>query len=288
MRFADCNTHYSFGIVALRTVRRVSHRRRWKQRRRRFGHAAAAGNRRRAAVNCNRNGSARRSARLPERHDACRFGIDGAVRRIFAGRASAKVQAAKGEWLQVGLMPNPVGGYSTAEIGEENTAGQEGGMIGQEIVLGGKLRLNRAVAAQEIRRAEQELQSQQWRVMNDVQIQFYEVLIAQRKVELAERLVGIGQQGVTASEQLFQAKEVSNADVLQSRIEANTARIIAENARNSHLAAWRTLAAVVGNPEMQPVILSGDARADLNDIQWAEAYQHIMTASPELAAARRG
>ncbi len=203
-------------------------------------------------------------------------------------RASAKVQAAKGEWLQVGLMPNPVGGYSTAEIGEENTAGQEGGMIGQEIVLGGKLRLNRAVAAQEIRRAEQELQSQQWRVMNDVQIQFYEVLIAQRKVELAERLVGIGQQGVTASEQLFQAKEVSNADVLQSRIEANTARIIAQNARNSHLAAWRTLAAVVGNPEMQPVMLSGDARADLNDIQWAEAYQHIMTASPELAAARSG
>ena len=39
---------------------------------------------------------------------------------------------------------------------------------------------------------------------------------------------------------------------------------------------------------MQPVILSGDARADLNDIQWADAWQHIMTASPELAAARAG
>ena len=174
-------------------------------------------------------------------------------------RASAKVQAAKGEWLQVGLMPNPVGGYSTAEIGEENTAGQEGGMISQEIVMGGKLKLNRAVAAQEIRQAEQDYQAQQWRVMNDVQIQFYQVLIAQRKVELAERLVGIGEQGVTASEQLFKAKEVSNADVLQSRIEANTARIIAQNAHNAHLAAWRSLAAVVGNPDLQPVTLSGDA-----------------------------
>ena len=73
-------------------------------------------------------------------------------------RACAMVQAAKGEWLQVGLMPNPIGGYSTMEIGEENTAGQQGGMIGQEIVMGRKLKLNRAVAAQQIRRAEQELQ----------------------------------------------------------------------------------------------------------------------------------
>ena len=203
-------------------------------------------------------------------------------------RASAMVQAAKGEWLQVGLMPNPIGGYSTMEIGEEGTAGQEGGMISQEIVMGRKLKLNRAVAAQQIRRAEQDYQAQQWRVMNDVQIQFYEVLVAQRKVELAERLVGIGEQGVTASEQLFKAKEVGSADVLQARIEANTARIIAQNAHNAHLAAWRTLAAVIGSPEMQPVALSGDPRAGLADIQWADAYQHIMSASPELAAAQAG
>src|ERR1700690_1564601 len=83
-------------------------------------------------------------------------------------RANARVQAAHGNWVQVGLLPNPVGGYCTAEIGEEGTAGQEGGMIGQEIVLGHKLKLNRAVAAQEIRQAEQQREAQTLRVLNDV------------------------------------------------------------------------------------------------------------------------
>ena len=146
--------------------------------------------------------------------------------------ANARVQAAQGNWVQVGLYPNPTGGYSTAEIGEVNTAGQQGGMIGQEIVLGGKLKLNRAIAAQEVRQAEQEREAQTMRVLNDVHAQFYAVLIAQDKVTLAERLVGVGNQGVDTTQRLFKAQEVSLADVLQARIEANSARILAENAHN--------------------------------------------------------
>ena len=154
-------------------------------------------------------------------------------------RANARVQAARGNWVQVGLLPNPVGGYSTAEIGEEGTAGQQGGAIGQEIVLGHKLKLNRAVAAQEIRQAEQQREAQTFRVLNDVRTQFFNVLIAQQKVELAQRLFGVGQQGVDTTEKLFKAQEVGRADVLQARIEANTAQILAENARNEYLSAWR-------------------------------------------------
>ena len=58
-------------------------------------------------------------------------------------RANARVQAAQGNWKQVGLLPNPTGGYSASEIGDEGQAGQQGGVIGQEIVLGHKLKLNR-------------------------------------------------------------------------------------------------------------------------------------------------
>ncbi len=118
-------------------------------------------------------------------------------------RANARVQAAQANWTQVGLYPNPTGGYSTAEIGEEGTAGQQGGMIGQEIVLGHKLKLNRAIAAQEVRQAEHEREVQTLRVLNDVRTQFYNVLIAQQKVALAERLSGIGDQGVSTTEKLF-------------------------------------------------------------------------------------
>src|SRR4051812_26658522 len=46
--------------------------------------------------------------------------------------AAAQVQAAQGKWLQVGLRPNPVIGYSGEEIGSSGTAGKQGGFIGQE------------------------------------------------------------------------------------------------------------------------------------------------------------
>jgi cobalt-zinc-cadmium efflux system outer membrane protein len=201
-------------------------------------------------------------------------------------RANARVQAAQGNWLQVGLYPNPTGGYSTAEIGDEGQAGQQGGMIEQEIVMGHKLKLNRAIAAQEVQQAQHQREAQAQRVLTDVRTQFYNVLVAQQKVELAQRLVGIGGQGVNATERLFQAQEVSRADLLQARIEANTARILAENARNEYLSAWRKLAAVLGMPCLTQATLVGDMRTDLAVIQWDAALQRILTTSPEVAAAQ--
>ncbi len=184
--------------------------------------------------------------------------------------ANARVQAAQANWTQVGLYPNPTGGYSTAEIGEEGTAGQQGGMIGQEIVLGHKLKLNRAIAAKEVRQAEHEREVQTLRVLNDVRTQFYNVLIAQQKVALAERLSGIGDQGVSTTEKLFKAQEVSRSDILQARIESNSARILAENVRNEYESSWRTLAAVMGMPTTPPAPLIGDVHAGLSNIAWDE------------------
>jgi outer membrane protein TolC len=120
-------------------------------------------------------------------------------------QARAAVQAARGVWQQVGLHPNPVAGYAAEEMGDEGTAGKQGGFIGQEFVTAGKLRLNRQVACQEVIRLEQELAAQQFRVLTDVRTAFYDVLVAQRTLELADRLVKIAEEGVQAAEALLKA-----------------------------------------------------------------------------------
>ena len=71
--------------------------------------------------------------------------------------------AARAQCLQVGLYPNPVVGYLGSEIGNSGRAGQQGGFIGQEVVTAGKLRLNRAVAGQEIHQAEYAWATQRFR-----------------------------------------------------------------------------------------------------------------------------
>ncbi len=200
-------------------------------------------------------------------------------------RAQARVRAAQGVWQQVGLYPNPVAGYAAEEMGDDGTAGKQGGFIGQEFVTGGKLRLNRQVACQEVSRLQQELAAQQFRVLTDVRTSFYDVLVAQRTIELADRLVKIAEEEVRAAEALLKAKEASRVDLLQARVEANTTRILLENAQNRHQGAWRRLAAVVGMPEMAPEQLAGDVEEIGPALRWEDALSRVLSESPELAAA---
>lgn len=203
-------------------------------------------------------------------------------------QAARRAQAARGRWVQAGLYPNPVAGYVGAEIGNEGQGGQQGGFVGQEIVTAGKLRHQQNVAEQEIRQAEWDFQSQRQRVLTDVRSGFYEVLIAQRSMELAEQLLRIGEEGVRATKSLLEAGEVARVDVLQARIEAETARVLLQRARNRHAAAWRVLAAVVGVADMPPQPLEGEAWDNLRELSWEDSYNRLLTDSPRLAAARAG
>jgi cobalt-zinc-cadmium efflux system outer membrane protein len=203
-------------------------------------------------------------------------------------QAAARAEAARGHWLQVGLYPNPVAGFLGAEIGNEGRAGQQGGFLSQEIVTAKKLQLSRNVASQEVRQAEYAWEAQRQRVLTDVRRTFYEVLIAQRTAELAAQLVRIGEEGVRSTEALMKAKEVARGDLLQSRIEADTARVFLERARNRHLAAWRSLAAVVGAADMEPRPLTGDFQDGLSQLTWDDAFARLLAQSPQMAVAQTG
>jgi len=203
-------------------------------------------------------------------------------------QAVAQVQAARGQCLQVGLYPNPVVGYVGSEIGNEGRAGQQGSFIGQEVVTAGKLHWNRAVASQGVRQAEYAWATQRFRVLTDVRRGFYDVLVAQRTVELAEQLVAVGERGVKSTEDLMKAKEVARVDVLQSRIEADSARILLEKARNRYTAAWRNLAAVVGDPALSPTPLAGRLQDGMVRFTWEETLNRLLTESPQLAGAQAG
>ncbi len=203
-------------------------------------------------------------------------------------QAAARIEAARAEWLQVGLKPNPRVGYVATEIGDEGQAGQQGAFVGQELITAQKLQRNRDIASQAIQQAEHAWCAQRQRVINDVRRAYYEVLVAQRTAELSDRLVQIGQEGVRAAEQLLKAQEVSRVDLLQARIEADTARITAEKARNRFLAAWRNLAVIAGVPDMPPASLTGDLQDNLARLSWEEAVQKLVCENPVLAEARAG
>ena len=200
-------------------------------------------------------------------------------------RAAAMVGAARGNWVQVGLLPNPSVGYEGQQLGSGGEAEQHGVLFTQEIVRGGKLELNRVIAQREVEILEQEFAAQQFRVLTDVRIGFYQVLVADQQIALADNLIQISGEGSRAVETLFEAKEVGRADVLQSQLEVENARILSQNARNRREAAWRNLTAVVGNPTLAPTRLVGDSAAPSADADFEQALSRIRQASPEVIAA---
>jgi cobalt-zinc-cadmium efflux system outer membrane protein len=201
-------------------------------------------------------------------------------------QASASLEAARGKWVQVGLYPNPGLGYLGNQIGDRGTAGQQGAYLEQEFVRGGKLTLNRQVAEREIAIAQQTLEAQRQRVINDVRTQFYNTLVAQRSVEITRELREIGVRGQSVADQLFDAKQVGKVDVIQARIEAANANLKVSAAENHLAATWRQLATVSAVPGMQLQKLAGDLDADIPAFTWEEAMGRILQESPELAASR--
>lgn len=200
-------------------------------------------------------------------------------------RLASLVNAARGNWVQAGLPPNPSVGYEGQQLGSGGLAEQHGVVFSQEVVRGGKLRLSRAVADQELARARHELATQQQRVLTDVRVAFYETLLAQRQIDVTSELVRISLEGTHAVEALYRAKEAARADVLQAQIEFENAEILATNARHRHLAEWQTLTAVVGNQLIPCQPLAGDAFVPPACFNYDETLARIQMASPEIAAA---
>ncbi|WP_425617046.1 TolC family protein [Anatilimnocola sp. NA78] len=200
-------------------------------------------------------------------------------------RAQAGIQVARGKWVQVGLPPNPSVGYSGQQLGSGGLAEQHGVYATQEIVRGGKLNLNRQAAAHEVAQAEQQYMAQEYRVLTDVRTAFYQVLIAQRQIDVSHIIAGNYQRAVETTERLFQAQEISKLEVLQARLEFESASVTLKNAQHRHNAAWQSLAAVIGQPHLPPQALAGDAAIACKNFDYQQTLHHILSASPEVAAA---
>lgn len=203
-------------------------------------------------------------------------------------QALRQIQALCGQQVQVGLYPNPVIGYQAEEIGDNGRAGQHGMFVRQEIVTANKLGLNRAVTSHAVRQAEWDWQMQRQRVLNDVRARAYEVLAAQQTVAITEELVRIGEAAVVVAEKLNKAREVSQVDVLQAQVEANTAKLQLYAARKTHAAAWRRMAVVAGVPDLPPAPLADSLHENLPNLSWNEIVTALLSESPQIAYARTG
>jgi len=199
--------------------------------------------------------------------------------------ASAAAHKAMGYQTQVGLGPNPVVGYNATQIADLGTD-QHTVFVEQDIVMGGKLDLNRNVLSHEVQSLLWEVETERYRVLTDVRRNFYLALAAQRKYELANSFHDIAAKGADFAQRRLDAKEGTVPEVLQAEIQLSQVEIQRQQADAAFRGAWRQMMTIVGTPNTTPGLLEGMLPTSSNTPDWQQIKAEILASSPELQAAR--
>src|ERR1700728_4160328 len=139
-------------------------------------------------------------------------------------QSAANVQAAEGRKQQSGLYPNPTVGYQGEQIrGGSFRGGEQGFFVQQDIVLSGKLGLNRKIFDQELKQTETEAEEQKVRVVTNVRMSYIQALAAQQTLELRQHLSKLAKDAVQTSHQLANVGQADAPDLIESAVEAQQA-----------------------------------------------------------------
>jgi len=189
---------------------------------------------------------------------------------------------------QSGLYPNPTVGYQGEQIrGGSFHGGEQGFFVQQDIVLSGKLGLNRKIFDQELKQAETEAEEQRMRVITNVRMSYIQALAAQQTLELRRNLSKLADDAVETSHQLANVGQADAPDVLESEVEAQQAQLAVTMAEQNQQRIWKALAAVVGNPRLPLMRLEGKL-ADTAPVNADELVEKIVNESPAVRIAELG
>jgi|tagenome__1003787_1003787.scaffolds.fasta_scaffold20989436_4 cobalt-zinc-cadmium efflux system outer membrane protein len=201
-------------------------------------------------------------------------------------QAEAEIRAANARRQQAGLYPNPSVGYTGDEIrGGSVGGGKQGFFVEQTIVTGRKLQLAKDVLAHETQLATIEAEEQRIRVESAVKMAYIRVLAAQELLDTRRDLYNISQDRAETERRLFNTGQADETEVLDAEVDAQRMRTAARMQENTLREEWRSLGAVVGQPDMSMAVVAGDLEKDWPQLNEEETVEAIAKQSPAVRIA---
>lgn len=198
-------------------------------------------------------------------------------------KVESEIQALRGKRVQVGLYPNPRAGVFGDDINDGGNPGRYGIFYSQKVVRSNRLGLARKEVCAEIDAKEVELEVLRSRLLTDVRLRYYELLVVYAKEEVANNLLGIANNAVQATEQLVEAREAATTTLTQAELELEKAKLNVKRVGNEVTFARRRLAVFMGSDDLQFGRITGELVPieNLPDIEIR--FQEMLAESPELA-----
>jgi len=202
-------------------------------------------------------------------------------------QAAAEIRTGEARKLQSGLYPNPTVGYVGEEIrGGSPEGGQHGFFVSQPLVLGGKLGLNEEIAGHDVRISKLEAEEQRLRVTNAVKLAFYRVLAAQEMLDLERDLLTIAEDKLRTEMELRNLGQADDAELLQVEVEYQHREMTVAIRESALRQAWRSLAAIVGVPDLPARTVAGDLEDIPAELDEARLLETLTRESPAVLIAQ--
>ena len=192
--------------------------------------------------------------------------LDGAIRLALESnpelRASGgRVGAAAGRAYQAKLWTNPELELSAEDWPVSGGSGFSDSKqtvgVAQTLPFPGKKKLDRQIGGSGVRASEAELGLRRLEVVRDVKAAFFQVLAAERLVEVEEELVKVAESSASAAGKRVAAGAAADQERLRAEIPLEQAKTELAGFQRELVAARQTLAQVMGRPDLNEAPLSG-------------------------------
>jgi cobalt-zinc-cadmium efflux system outer membrane protein len=123
--------------------------------------------------------------------------------------------------------------------------------------------------------------------LNGTRLAYYQALAAQETVALRSSLLKLAQDALQTSRQLLNVGQADQPDVLQAEVEVDQADLALTAAQQNQQRLWKSLAAVIGKPDLPFARLDGNLE-DVPNLDTEEWLQKLLTDSPAIKIAQLG
>ena len=198
--------------------------------------------------------------------------------------ATNELRAVEGVVIQAGILPNPE--ISTSVEDTQNKATRTTTIqLSQRIELGGKRSARIASAERGRDVAAADLAAKRLDIRATVIGAFFDVLVAQERIQQAEDLLGLAQRASQAASRRVTAGKISPVEETKARVAEASARVELNQAQRELVSARKRLAASWGSST--PRFEQAEGRTDLlPPIRSTEEITRRLNASPALLRAR--
>lgn len=192
--------------------------------------------------------------------------LDGAVRLALENNpelraSSGRIEAASGRAYQAKLWTNPELTLSAEDWpvsggGNFSDSKQTIG-VAQTIPFPGKKKLDRQIGVSGVRLSEAELTLRRVELVRDVKSVFYQVLAAERLVDVAAELVKVAESSASTARKRVAAGAAADQEQLRAEIPLEQARTELSGFQRELTTARQTLALLLGRPDLTEAPVSG-------------------------------